>query len=157
MTIPPRQSWCHALSALALEDLQHQTAALAGALTITDVGLPQSGLALLALRDGAFQESFNLGEVPLAQAHVSVRAADGREAHGGAVVLEDQVELARTLAILDAVLAGRLPGWEQVAQTVARGAALRAQEQDERNRILARTRVDFSVFGREQEDDEEEE
>lgn len=154
MTLAARDTWIHALTALPIDELQNVGQELARQYTVTDVSLPQTGLALVQMRDGAFHEPYYLGETPLARAHVRVRAADGREAQGAAQVLDDRAELAHTLALFDAVLAARLPGCERVADLIERGRARRAAEHDERRRILARTRVAFATLGADEEDDD---
>lgn len=153
MTIAPRGTWIHALTALPAAELQRASDTLAQQYEIADVILPQSGLALVQMRDSAFHETYYLGEAPLARAHVHVRAADGREAQGAAQLLDDRAELARALAVLDAALAGQLPGWRRVAELVERGRARRATEHAERRQILARTRVDFAALGTAGDDD----
>jgi len=65
------------------------------------------------------------------------------------------VRLVRALAILDATLAARLPGWEAVATLVERSDALRAQRDAQRRHILERTRVDFALLGQTEEEDDE--
>jgi alpha-D-ribose 1-methylphosphonate 5-triphosphate synthase subunit PhnG len=152
----PRSCWASALSALPANEIKAAADQIARHHEIQDVSLPQAGLGLLQLRDGAFHEPFYLGEVPVARAHVLVRGQDGTEASGGAVLLDDRTRLVRSLAILDAVLAARLPGWETAAALVERGVALRGEAAAQRNAILARTRVDFSLLGQAdgKEDDE---
>jgi alpha-D-ribose 1-methylphosphonate 5-triphosphate synthase subunit PhnG len=149
-----RGAWPRALTALSADELQGVGEELAAQYTVTDVSLPQAGLALVQMRDGAFHEHYYLGETPIARAHVHVRGSDGREAQGAAQILDDRAGLARTLALLDAVLAARLPGWERVARLVERGRELRAAEDDARRQILARTRVDFATLGATEEEDE---
>lgn len=155
MTVAPRGTWVQTLTALPVEELHELSEELASQHAVTDVSLPQSGLALVQMRDGAFREPWYLGEVPLARAHVRVRAPDGREAEGAAQVLDDRAGLARTLALLDAVLAARLPGFERVAALIERGRARRAAEHDERRQILTRTRVDFATLGAAEEETDE--
>jgi alpha-D-ribose 1-methylphosphonate 5-triphosphate synthase subunit PhnG len=56
------------------------------------------------------------------------------------------VERAEELALCDAVLAARLPGWRQVYELLQEGMARRAENSRERKAMLARTRVDFSLL-----------
>jgi alpha-D-ribose 1-methylphosphonate 5-triphosphate synthase subunit PhnG len=72
--------------------------------------------------------------------------ADGRCAKGGAQVMADDAELARALAVLDGLLAARLPGWEEAAALLDAGARLRADEDGRRRAMLAATRVDFAML-----------
>jgi alpha-D-ribose 1-methylphosphonate 5-triphosphate synthase subunit PhnG len=150
-----RCNWTRALAALPADEIKFAAEAIARTHEVQDISLPQSGLGLLTLRDGAFHEPFYLGEVPVARAHVVVRTRDGREASGGAMLIDDRARLARALAILDATFAARLPGWEAVATLVERGAALRAERDAQRQHILGRTRVDFSLLGQTEEEDDE--
>lgn len=150
-----RRDWACALAALPADEIKLAADVIARTHEVRDVSLPQAGLGLLTLRDGAFHEPFYLGEMPVARAHVVVRTRDGHEASGGAVLIDDRARLARALAILDATLAARLAGWEAVATLVERGDALRAQRDAQRRHILARTRVDFALLGQTEEEDDE--
>jgi alpha-D-ribose 1-methylphosphonate 5-triphosphate synthase subunit PhnG len=136
------------LSALPAQEIRQLAKTFEDACKVEDLSLPQSGLALLKLRDTALNETFYLGEIPLAKAHVSVRAADGRIAEGGGQILDDRASMARDIAILDAVLSGKLIGWENVEALLLRGAAVRQEEVMERKRLLDATRVDFSLLGK---------
>ena len=150
----PRKEWASALCALPAAEVKHLANVLAGELEVRDAALPQTGLGLLNLRDGAFAEPYFLGEIPVARAEVMVRSAAGDEERGGALIVDDRVQLARAIAILDAVLAGKLPGSAPALALVRRGMDVRCHKQNERKKLLAATRVDFSLLG--QEDDEDE-
>lgn len=150
-----RRDWACALAALPADEIKLAAEVIAQTHEVRDIGLPQAGLGLLTLRDGVFHEPFYLGEVPVARAHVVVSTHDGHEASGGAVLIDDRTRLARALAILDAALAARLPGWEAVATLVERGDALRVQRDTQRRHILKRTRVDFALLGQTEEEDNE--
>jgi alpha-D-ribose 1-methylphosphonate 5-triphosphate synthase subunit PhnG len=149
----PRQQWQSALCALHASEVKETAAALTQDMEVRDVALPHAGLGLLTLRDGAFHESFYIGEMPVARADVIVRSADGNEVRGGAIIVDDRAQFARSIAILDAVLAGRLSGWERAASLVERGINIRLQKESERKQMLAATRVDFSLLGQEDEDE----
>jgi alpha-D-ribose 1-methylphosphonate 5-triphosphate synthase subunit PhnG len=151
----PRKDWPGALCALHANEVKATVATLLQNIKVRDVALPQAGLGLLGLRDGAFREAFFLGEIPVARAEVVVHAATGDEVRGGALVVDDRAQLARSIAILDAVMAGKLPGWEQAAALVQQGIEIRKQKDSERKRLLAATRVDFSLLGQEDDEDEE--
>lgn len=151
----PRKEWAAALCALPAAEVKHLANVLSGELEVRDVALPHAGLGLLKLRDGAFEESYFIGEVPVARAEVIVRSAAGDEARGGALIVDDRAQFARSVAILDAVLAGKLPGWMPAMELVRNGMQARRQKNSERKKQLAATRVDFSLL--EQEDDEDEE
>jgi alpha-D-ribose 1-methylphosphonate 5-triphosphate synthase subunit PhnG len=151
----PRKDWPSALCALHANEVKATVTELLQEIEVRDVALPQAGLGLLGLRDGAFREAFFLGEIPVARAEVVVRAATGDEVRGGALIVDDRAQLARSIAILDAVMAGKLPGWEQAAALVQQGIEIRGQKDRERKKLLAATRVDFSLLGQEDDEDEE--
>jgi len=149
-----RKEWPAALCALPAAEVRHLANVLSGELEVRDVALPHAGLGLLNLRDGAFEEAYFIGEIPVARAEVIVRSAAGDEARGGALIVDDRTQFARSIAILDAVMAGKLPGSVPAMALVQRGMQLRQQKNNERKKQLATTRVDFSLL--EQEDDEDE-
>jgi len=150
-----RKDWIRALTAHPTQTLN----ALAGQLTaeceIRLTTLPQAGLGLLTLTDGAFHEPYYLGEFPLSSCRIDLAFQDGRRAEGGAQVLADDADLARSLAILDAILAARLPGWEQVSEKVKSGSEQRSEEDRRRRAMLAATRVDFAMLNNAGDDDDE--
>ena len=149
-----RRDWPAALCELPAKELKEAVASLLHDVEVHDVVLPQAGLGLLNMRDGAFHESYFIGEMPVARAEVILRTAAGNEVRGGTVIVDDRAQFARNIAILDAVLAGRLEGWERAAALVQRGIALRKQKDNERRQQLAATRVDFSLLGQEGDEDE---
>jgi len=121
---------------------------------VEDSEIPQSGLALLPLVDGALGECYYLGEIPLAKAHVRLISQEGTVVEGAAVVMDDRANLTRALAILDGVLAAEWPGHEQAVELLREGEmAVRATYAD-RKKLLAATRVDFSLLGTEEGDDD---
>jgi alpha-D-ribose 1-methylphosphonate 5-triphosphate synthase subunit PhnG len=147
--------WLRALSAHPPEQLQALVNELAdqGGWQISPKALPQSGLGMLQLTDSALQDNFNLGEFPLSTAWVVIRLADGRNVEGAAQVMDDRHQLAEQLAVCDAVLRHCLPGHERVEQAIAKGMATLARIDRERQAMLARTRVDFSLLDRLDDDD----
>ena len=151
----PRKDWPGALCALHAGELKQTVAELVRNCEVYDVVLPQAGLGLLSLSDGAFHESFFIGEIPVARAEVIVRTLAGEESRGGAVIVDDRAQFARSIAILDAVLAGKLPGWQLADGRVRQGMEIRKQKDSERKRMLAATRVDFSLLGQEDDEDAE--
>ena len=150
-----RKDWIRALTAHPTPDLHALAERLAAGCELRLTRLPQAGLGLLQLADGAFHEAYYLGEFPLSTCSLELTLADGRRAEGGAQVMADDAALARSLAILDAVLAARLPGWEDVSAQVQAGAARRSEEDRRRRAMLAATRVDFALLGNTGEDDDE--
>lgn len=121
---------------------------------IEDLSLAQSGLGLMPLNDSALNDTYFLGELPLAQSHVRVIDADGQEAEGGVLILDDRIGMARSMAILDAVLAGHLRGHELVAALVNKGWEEVQRVSRERQAILSATRVDFSLLGTAEEEED---
>lgn len=126
---------------------------LAGLYQVADVTLPQSGLGLLQLKDGAFQEAYFPGEVPLATAHVTLSSMDGRRAEGAAQILHDSALLARAIAIIDAVVGNGLPEAADIEPLLREGMAQLLAQASTRKKILARTRVDFTLLGNTEEDE----
>lgn len=150
-----RKDWIRALTAHPVPDLHALAEQLAAGCEVRLIRLPQAGLGLLQLADGAFHEAYYLGEFPLSTCSLELTVADGRRAEGGAQIMADDAELARSLAILDALLAAKLPGWERVSEYVVSGAAQRAEEDRRRCAVLAATRVDFALLGNVEEDSDE--
>lgn len=110
------------------------------------MSIPQSGLGMLKLKDSAFDEPFYLGEFPLATAWVEVQTPEGIIAEGAAQIMDDRIELAEALALCDAVLSARLPGWQQLAEMLEEGMSVLKAIRQERKQMLASTLVDFSLL-----------
>lgn len=151
-SIPARATWAAALTAAPAAEVTALGNHLAADHRVAPLSVPQAGLYLLTMRDGVFHDRFNLGEIPVATAAVEVVASDGTRATGGASLLGDSLELAGAVAVCDAVLAHRLAGWQQVADLVARGAAVRAKTARVRGAMLTRTAVDFGGLGDDDDD-----
>lgn len=134
------------LTLVPVQDLKALVETFPADWIIRPTALPQVGLGMLKLRDSAMGEAFYLGEFPLAQCRISVTTEEGLMAEGGALVMDDSAERVEYLALCDAVLAGRLPGWERVLDLVEMGEQLRLKAEIERKSILAQTRVDFSLL-----------
>jgi alpha-D-ribose 1-methylphosphonate 5-triphosphate synthase subunit PhnG len=150
-----RKDWIRALTAHPASVLNTLADELTRDCDVKLKSLPQAGLGLLQLTDGAFHEPYYLGEFLLSSCSVEIFTPDGRCATGGAQVMADDAELARSLAILDAILAARLPGWERVFALIEAGATKRAEEDHRRRAILAATRVDFAMLNSAGGDDDE--
>lgn len=155
MTNLERKDWIRALAAHPASVLNALADELTRDCDVKLKSLPQAGLGLLQLADGAFHEPYYLGEFPLSSCSIELSMPDGRTAAGGAHVMADDADLARTLAILDAVLAARLPGWERVSSLIEAGAAIRTEENRRRRAMLAATRVDFAMLNNTVNDDDE--
>lgn len=148
--LPPRTAWTAAIAAVPRAELRALADALAARHAVRHAAVPQAGAFLLTMEDGVFRDRWNIGEVPAATAAVEVEDGDGTVARGGAALLHATAADAVAAAVCDAVLAGRLAGWEPVAALVARGEARRAEAGRRRAAILATTSVDFAELGDEQ-------
>lgn len=155
MTSCERADWTRLLCALPAAEVKQAAVDLTRRHTVEDLTLAQSGLGLMQLHDSALRDAYFLGEIPLARAHVRVTTAEGQQAEGGAQLLDDQAGLARAVAILDAVLAGELPGADAVAPLLEQGHQRCEALAAERRAQLAATRVDFSLLGAADEEDED--
>lgn len=148
-----RKDWIRALSAHPAIVLNALADELTADCEMKLMSLPQAGLGLLTLTDGAFHEPYYLGEFPLSSCSVELSLSDGRRAAGGAQVMADDAELARSLAILDAILAAKFPGWERVSAHIESGGLRRAEEDRRRRAMLAATRVDFAMLNGDDDDE----
>lgn len=148
-----RTDWAHLLSALPAAEVKQAAADLTRRHRVEDLIRPQAGLGLMQLNDSALGDVYFLGEIPLARAHVRVTTTEGRQVEGGAQLLDDRSGLARAVAILDAVLAAGLPGGDAVASLLERGRERCEAVAAERRLLLASTRVDFSLLGATDEED----
>lgn len=153
MTHLERKDWIRVLAAHPPASLIALADELSDGCDVRFTRLPQAGLGLMTLTDGAFHEPYYLGEFPLSTCSVDIVLADGRKSAGGAQIMADDAELARALAILDGILAGRLPGWERVAERTELGAARCAETDRRRRAMLATTRVDFAMLNDAEDDD----
>jgi alpha-D-ribose 1-methylphosphonate 5-triphosphate synthase subunit PhnG len=154
INIHNRNQWPRLLMAVPAAQVHRVVAALATTLTIEDMQLPQSGLGLLKLRDSALGDTYFPGETPLARARVRVVGNKGAGVEGAALILDDRAALARAIAILDAVLSAKLEGHQTVAPLLRAGALRIARQEAERGAMLAATRVNFSLVGNEEDDDD---
>jgi len=144
--LPARSSWSRLLSLADREAVLATAEAIAARVRIEPLAPPESGLVLIAVRDGVAGVPFHLGEMPAARVALRVSTAEGRIGEGGAIVQNEDLELARATALLDAVLAHALPGWEDAVALLRAGARRAAEIEERRTTLLARTRVDFRAF-----------
>lgn len=149
-----RRDWPRLFSALPPQTVMEAARELTERCRVDDRALPQSGLALLQLRDGALAEPYFIGEIPLSRAHVTVVDDKGEKGEGAAQILDDRASLARAMAILDAVLANKLNGSENIEILLEEGATHLLRDEASRSVILKRTRVDFSLLDATGEDNE---
>jgi len=132
--------------------IQSITARISKNWIVRPVALPQAGLGLLKLQDGAFHESFYLGEFPLATAHIAVstdvggEAVECNEVEGAASMMTDDGKLVEALALCDAVLTYQLDGWQEIQGLVMEGEAIEQRATIRRNAMLTKTRVKFSLL-----------
>ncbi|MEW5972493.1 MAG: phosphonate C-P lyase system protein PhnG [Pseudomonadota bacterium] len=154
LTDEPRGQWARLLLAAPRAALLAEGERLRALGDIRHLALPQNGLALLPLTDGAFHESFNLGEIPLASVSVSLHGKDGREARGAASVMVDDLALVETLALADAVLAANWPEAAPLAELLTQGRAALDELALQRKAMLAATTVDFALLGEAEDDDD---
>lgn len=148
-----RSNWIRALMTHPMPDIFRLRDRCTGHLEVHHLRSAESGLSLLQLRETALGQRYYLGEFPLSVARVELRSSDGRTGEGAAQVMDDNVELASALAILDGVLANRLDGHEEVASFIREGLARLNRERRIREGMLARTRVDFSLLSTVEESD----
>jgi alpha-D-ribose 1-methylphosphonate 5-triphosphate synthase subunit PhnG len=141
-----REAWVSALSLLPETRLTELVNGFPKAWKVQPTMLPQAGLGMLKMKDSAFNESFYLGEFPLASCAVTVTTESGVTAEGAALVMDDRVERAEQLALCDAVLSAQLPGWQAVNELLLEGCVRRDEINRERKAMLARTKVDFSLL-----------
>ena len=138
--------WLRSLTALNPETVIQLASQLAKDWKVSYEAIPQKGLSLLQLQDSVFKEPYYLGEIPLSTAQVRLENADGQSYQGGVQVMSDVPDFATSLAICDAIFSNELMGWEQVAELIDRGRAIRQEEDRLRGAMLAKTRVDFSLL-----------
>jgi alpha-D-ribose 1-methylphosphonate 5-triphosphate synthase subunit PhnG len=149
-----RHLWVQALAALPEADIKAAADRARSLYGLRHLSLPEEGLGLLKLKDGALGEPYYLGEFPVASAHVEL-VDENRNCTvaGGAHVLHDSAEYAVDLAVCDALLAGRWPGWEEVGRLLERGRQKLQERERRRKSMLARTRVDFDLLSKVREED----
>jgi len=141
-----RKNWISALNAIPSNELISTVKELTEDWLVRPKSIPQSGLGVLKINDSAYNESFFLGEFPFASAWIEAQTPQGQTAEGAAQVMDDRVEVAETLALCDAILSEKLPGWELVSALVEKGMMIRKATDQERKQILACTQVDFSLL-----------
>lgn len=151
----PRKDWLRALMTQPFKEVEALASRLTQDYIVRYLVLPQAGLAMLQLEEGALGTAFYLGEFPLAKCEVSLQLADGRQVSGAAQIMDDRVEFAQALALLDAVLAHQLPGCNEAQILLNAGMKKIADEEAIRQRMLAQTRVDFSMLSVTEEDDDD--
>lgn len=141
-----REQWLRCLDCLPNQKITDLCDKLSQGWQIKAKALPQAGLAMLKLQDGAFHDPFYLGEIPLSTAWVEVVTPDGKQWQGAARIMNDDSNFAQTLAICDAILAHKLPGWAEMDRLVEQGHSQLKKEKKIRKAMLQRTMVNFSLL-----------
>jgi len=121
---------------------------------VEDLEIPQSGLGLMPLIDSALGQRYYLGEIPLAKAHVRLTDREGARTEGAAIIMDDRINLTRALAILDGVVAAAWPGHEHALELLREGKQAVHTVSADRRKLLAATRVDFSLLSAQEDGDE---
>jgi alpha-D-ribose 1-methylphosphonate 5-triphosphate synthase subunit PhnG len=151
---PPRSEWLRCWSALPAPRLQALAAQLEQLYRVECIQPTAAGLGLLPWREAALGEVFFLGEIPLTQAWVRLHSADQQRCEGAATLMDDRTNLARALAVLDAVTAAHWPGSDQAEELLQLGAQALQRTDATRRTMLAQTRVNFSTMGTADDDEE---
>jgi alpha-D-ribose 1-methylphosphonate 5-triphosphate synthase subunit PhnG len=146
-TALPRSQWVRVLSALPREEICQAARRLTSSYRVTPKILPQAGLGLLQMKDGAFEQAYYLGEFPLARAHIELSDAAGHHFQGAAQIMADDADWAEALALCDAVLAHRLEGWVELEALLNSGLEKLTESERRRHAMLAGTRVNFALMG----------
>jgi alpha-D-ribose 1-methylphosphonate 5-triphosphate synthase subunit PhnG len=151
---PARGDWMRYWTNVPAQRIRELAHCLSEQFQVEDLEIPQSGLALVPLTDAAMGETYYLGEIPVAKAHVRLTNPQGESAEGAAIVMDDRTSLIRALAILDAVTAAGWPGHESALELLREGKQVVDATAADRKKLLAATRVDFSLLGVEEDDEE---
>jgi len=156
VTIPLRNLWIKALTTHAPQKLILLAENLTTGWQVRYKSLPQAGLSLLQMEDGVFHQPYFLGEIPVASAWIELsNSSSDTSFEGAAFIMDDSIELAVALAVLDAVMAHQLPGWQKVADLIEQGMEKRALEEAHRSSMLAKTKVNFSLLSQQEDDAED--
>jgi alpha-D-ribose 1-methylphosphonate 5-triphosphate synthase subunit PhnG len=151
---PARGDWMRYWTNVPAERIRELAHHLCEQFQVEDLEIPQSGLALVPLTDAAMGETYYLGEIPLAKAHVRLTDPRGGTAEGAAIVMDDRTSLIRALAILDAVTAAAWPGHDAALALLCEGKRSVEATTADRKKLLAATRVDFALLAAQEDDDE---
>jgi alpha-D-ribose 1-methylphosphonate 5-triphosphate synthase subunit PhnG len=120
---------------------------------ISDIDLPQSGLAPLKMIDTAFGEPYYIGEIPIATAYVLVKDQNEKQGKGAAVILDDRSLIARVVAVIDAIFFNELSDFEVLIPFLNEGLKNLKKEESFRKKIVNKTKVDFSLLNQISEDE----
>ncbi|MGO9171351.1 MAG: phosphonate C-P lyase system protein PhnG [Rhodomicrobium sp.] len=140
----PRSQWIRALCAADERRILDLAERLSRDLDAQPTSNPCAGLQLLRLRESVTLDTFYIGEVAVTSASVQLRTPGGNRVEGGAIVMDDRIELASALAVLDGVLAFKLPGAKEADRLLQEGHAALGQKDRIRAAMLSRTKAGFS-------------
>jgi alpha-D-ribose 1-methylphosphonate 5-triphosphate synthase subunit PhnG len=134
---------CETLAQAPSADVQRLAAlVLDGAFDDVQIVTPPTvGMLMARAVDGARSETFNLGEVLVAEARVSIAGH-----HGWAMVMGGDAEHALAAAVVDAGLEAEHPRAERISAELERLAAKLDNEVEAELRSVAATRVRFENF-----------
>ena len=142
----PRSQWICALTQLDDTHIIKIVTELTKQWSVVPVSPAKAGLGALKFEDSTMGQPFFIGEFPLSIAHIQITTTEGHTVEGAAQVMHDNQQFAESLAICDAILAEQLPGFDVIKQLVIEGQQRFEQQQQVRKRILASTKVDFSLM-----------
>ncbi|MBE0468599.1 MAG: phosphonate C-P lyase system protein PhnG [Methyloprofundus sp.] len=150
-----QSDWLRALAVQPPQQLSATLDSLSLNWTIAPKQLTQTGLAALKLRDGAFNDPFFIGEIPLSSAWIVVTTETGECYEGAAQLMDDSAQKIEQLALCDAILSHQLSGWESIYALVEKGMQMIDQERALRKKLLVKTTVDFALLNASEDDDDE--
>ncbi|MGF6659403.1 phosphonate C-P lyase system protein PhnG [Paraburkholderia atlantica] len=90
---PARGEWMRYWTNVPAQRIRELARHLGEQFQVEDLEIPQSGLALVPLTDAAMGETYYLGEIPVAKAHVRLTDPEGGTAEGAAIVMDDRTSL----------------------------------------------------------------
>jgi len=147
--------WIRCLANQSQKELSNMLDKISTNWQVTSKQLTQTGLAALKMQDGAFNDPFFIGEIPLASAWVVIKTESGDSYEGAAYLMDDDEQKIQRLALCDAILNYQLTGWERIYTLVEQGMEVILQEQLQRKKILSKTTVDFALLNASENDDDE--
>jgi alpha-D-ribose 1-methylphosphonate 5-triphosphate synthase subunit PhnG len=118
-------------------------ALIEGEAAVVDVSAPRQGLVMCEVRETARNSRFYLGEALMSESRVRIGSTDGL-----GVVLGDDDELARALAVIDAAYALPEPPacLAEVTARILNAEQALAQRRERAERRVAASRVSFDTM-----------
>lgn len=107
---------------------------------VVEIQAPRTGLVMVKMRESAQQSLFYIGEVLVTETKVKIG-----DAFGIGVVREEEPELSRALAVIDAAYNGgfELANWQEIFTNLSQRLE---QQQQEMKRSIERTKVQFDTM-----------